>query len=94
MYMLYHRCFSWLHINQDTQSDAPVETVATLCIDPGHGGYDAGTSVPMVLMKKTSIQKLRQPLEKKIEKEEPRNKIIYTRDSDENYHGPKMKKRI
>lgn len=75
--------FSWLHINQDTQSDAPVETVATLCIDPGHGGYDAGTIGADGSYEKDINLEIALAVGKEIEKEEPRIKIIYTRDSDE-----------
>lgn len=74
--------FFWFHSNQDTQNNESVETVATLCIDPGHGGYDSGTIGADGSYEKDINLEIALEVGKEIEKEEPRIKVIYTRDSD------------
>lgn len=58
-------------------------SIATLCIDPGHGGYDSGTIGADGSYEKDINLDIALLVGEQIEKEEPRIKVIYTRDSDE-----------
>ena len=60
-----------------------VETIATLCIDPGHGGYDSGTIGSEGAMEKDINLEIALQIGKQITKKEPRIKVVYTRTSDE-----------
>ncbi|WP_346671133.1 N-acetylmuramoyl-L-alanine amidase [Faecalicoccus acidiformans] len=61
----------------------PVEKVATLCIDPGHGGYDGGTIGADGTAEKEINLAIALAIGDYIEENEPRIEVIYTRDSDE-----------
>lgn len=64
------------------ESIIPIEKVATLCIDPGHGGYDAGTIGADGSYEKDINLAIALAVGDYIEEHEPRIEVIYTRDSD------------
>lgn len=66
-----------------TETVANVETLTTLCIDPGHGGYDAGTVALDGSMEKEINLAISLKVGEYINDLDPRIKVIYTRTSDE-----------
>lgn len=74
---------SFVFTGGQISSILPWGKVATLCIDPGHGGYDVGTIGADGSYEKDINLAIALAVGDYIEEHEPRIEVMYTRDSDE-----------
>ncbi|MGM9947705.1 N-acetylmuramoyl-L-alanine amidase family protein [Floccifex sp.] len=64
------------------EKEEKIETIATIMIDAGHGGYDGGTIGGDGTCEKDITLALALKMGKEIEEMDPRIKVVYTREND------------